>query len=216
MIVHSGPHRSRRTGRLNIWDQGRHLLWSWWFWTLVAIVTASQDHWRAALVTTSVAVVTYLTTPHEHSPKYGLESRFPVHSSEFISSTVGTTGVHYLAGNNVKLLNNGDEFYPDMLGAIRGARHSVTIEAYIYWKGDIGMQFARALAERSQSGAKVKILLDAVGSSTIGKEILDVLESAKCQVAWYNPVRWGTVGRYNHRTHRKSLIIDACIASTGC
>src|SRR5262249_49374742 len=62
---------------------------------------------------------------------------------------------------------------------------------------------------------RVKLLLDAVGSSTIGKEILDILEAGKCEVAWYNPVRWGTIGRYNHRTHRKSLIIDGRTAFTG-
>jgi cardiolipin synthase len=102
-----------------------------------------------------------------------------------------------------------------MLDAIHGAQCSVTIEAYIYWKGDIGMRFARALADRARAGVKVKILLDAVGSSSIGKEILEVLQSADCEVAWYNPVQWHTVGRYNNRTHRKSLIIDGRIAFTG-
>jgi len=89
------------------------------------------------------------------------------------------------------------------------------MEAYIYWKGEVGKQFAQALADRARAGAKVKLLLDAVGSSTIGKEILEILDSAGCEVAWYNPARWGTVGRYNHRTHRKSLIIDGHTAFTG-
>src|SRR5262249_53809749 len=111
------------------------------------------------------ALVTYLVAPQEHSPKYGLETRFHVASEEFLYSTVGTTGVPFLAGNNVTLLNNGDEFYPAMLEAIRHAEHSVTIEAYIYWAGDVGMELARGLAERAGAGAKIKILLDAVGSA---------------------------------------------------
>ena len=61
----------------------------------------------------------------------------------------------------------------------------------------------------------MKILLDAVGSATIGDEILKTLESGGCQVAWYNPIRWYTLGRFNHRTHRKSLIIDGRVAFTG-
>jgi cardiolipin synthase len=61
----------------------------------------------------------------------------------------------------------------------------------------------------------VKILLDAVGSSTIGDEILEVLEKGGCQLAWYNPARPYSIGRFNHRTHRKSLIIDGRIAFTG-
>ena len=106
-------------------------------------------------------------------------------------------------------------FYPAMLKAVAEAEASITIEAYIYWAGDIGLEFARALAARSKEGVIVKILLDAVGSSTIGDEILEILEKGKCQLAWYNPVRPYNLGRFNHRTHRKSLIVDGRIAFTG-
>ena len=37
-------------------------------------------------------------------------------------------------------------------------------------------QFAEALAAKATSGVRVKILLDAVGSSTIGEDILKILE----------------------------------------
>jgi cardiolipin synthase A/B len=215
MIVPSARPSLRQKGREGILDQGRHLLWSWWLWTFVAIIAAYADHGRMAIAMTVAAVITYLLAPREHSPKYGLESRFPVPSNEFLNSMVGSTGVPFFPGNHVTLLNNGDEFYPAMLDDIHRAQRSVTIESYIYWKGDVGMRFARALASRAQAGAKVKILLDAVGSSTIGKEILEVLESGGCDVKWYNPARWGTVGRYNHRTHRKTLVIDGHIAFTG-
>ena len=102
-----------------------------------------------------------------------------------------------------------------MLEAIERAELSITIEAYIYWAGEIGLVFAQALAAKAKSGVKVKILLDAVGSASIGDEILKTLESGPCQVAWYNPIRSYTFGRFNHRTHRKSLIIDGRIAFTG-
>src|SRR6185369_16893657 len=88
-------------------------------------------------------------------------------------------------------------------------------EAYIYWKGEIGMRFANALAERRRAGVEVKLLLDAVGSSTIGKEILKVLKDNHCDVVWYNPLRLRTLGHYNNRTHRKSLMVDGRIAFTG-
>src|SRR5262245_33823473 len=99
MIVPIGQRSTRRKGRPSIWDHGRRLLWSWWVWALIAIVAAISDHWRTAISTTVVAVLTYLTTPQEHSPEYGLESRFPVPSTEFLDSLVGTTGVPFLPGN---------------------------------------------------------------------------------------------------------------------
>jgi cardiolipin synthase len=127
----------------------------------------------------------------------------------------GASGNPFLPGNRVELLNNGDAFYPSMLDAIKSAHASITVEAYIYWAGSIGKEFAVALAEQAAAGRTVKLLLDAIGSSRIGPEILHVLEAGGCQVAWYNPIRWYTLGRFNNRTHRKSLIVDGRVAFTG-
>jgi cardiolipin synthase len=127
----------------------------------------------------------------------------------------GATGVALVTGNRIDVLNNGREFYPAMLEAIRGAQASITVEAYIYWAGEIGLEFARALADRARTGIPVKILLDTIGSSTIGPNILSILESGGCQLGWYNPVRWYALERFNHRTHRKSLIVDGRLGFTG-
>jgi cardiolipin synthase len=57
--------------------------------------------------------------------------------------------------------------------------------------------------------------VDAVGSSTIGEEILKILEAGGCQLAWFRPIHWYTLDRANLRTHRKSLIVDGRTAFTG-
>ncbi|HWI18444.1 MAG TPA: phospholipase D-like domain-containing protein, partial [Vicinamibacterales bacterium] len=99
--------------------------------------------------------------------------------------------------------------------AIEKAERSITIEAYIYWAGEIGLQFARALADAARRGVRVKILLDAVGSSTVGNEIMGILKNGGCHLAWYNPLRVTTLRRVNNRTHRKSLIVDGSVGYTG-
>src|SRR6185503_10396694 len=114
-------------------------------------------------------------------------------SHQFVDSIVGATGAPFVKNNKITILNNGDEFYPAMLEAIRGAKRSITMEAFIYWKGDVGMRFARAIAARKRAGVTVKLLLDAVGSATIGKEILNLLKESGCEVAWYNPVLQTTI-----------------------
>ena len=154
-------------------------------------------------------------TPDEFPPVYGLDHEFDIESAEFLHTVSGATGMVFVAGNKIELMNNGDEFYPAMLEAVDRAECSVTIEAYIYWAGDIGLRFARALERRAKAGVSVKILLDAVGSASIGSEILETLESGGCQLAWYNRIRWYSIGRFNHRTHRKSLIVDGRIGFTG-
>jgi cardiolipin synthase len=197
------------------WTRARRLLWSWWPWAIAFIYAMVQDKWGWAIGMGSMAVVSYLISPSEAPPRYGLDHEFAVEDEEFLPTLAGATGVPFLPGNTIDLLNNGDEFYPAMLDAIASAEVSITIEAYIYWAGDIGQEFAVALADRARAGVKVKILLDAVGSTSIGEEILRTLESGKCQLAWYNPIRLKTIGRFNHRTHRKSLIIDGRVAFTG-
>ena len=200
---------------LSFWARARRLLWSWWPWALICITAMVYDKWGWAIGTGLVGVLTYLAGPAETPPRYGLDHEFGVHDPQFLPTMAGATGEPFIAGNRIDLLNNGDEFYPAMLEDIERAESSITIEAYIYWAGSIGLRFAHALAAKASSGIPVKILLDAVGSATVGDEILKILEAGGCQLAWYNPLRWYRLGRVNHRTHRKSVIIDGCIGYTG-
>ena len=198
-----------------LWTRARRLLFEWWIWGAAAIWSAWRDDWWTAALTGVVAGFVHLASPRRHPLIRGLEHRMALGSAAFVDSIEGTTGTPFMAGNRVTILNNGDEFYPAMLDAIGGARQSVTIESYIYWGGHIGLRFAQALAERARAGVTVKILLDAVGSATIGDEILAVLGSSGCQLAWFRPIRWYTLARFNQRTHRKTLLIDGRIAFTG-
>jgi cardiolipin synthase A/B len=198
-----------------VWAKTRQIIFWWWAWALAALVALVTDEWGWATGTGLMAVFTYLSWPTEVPPRFGLEHQFSVQDEEFLTTMAGATGVPFFEGNRLEILNNGDAFYPAMLAAIADAQLSITIEAYIYWAGEIGLQFARALSAKAQAGVPVKILLDAVGSATIGDEILEILEKGKCQLAWYNPVRPYSIGRLNHRTHRKSLIVDGRIGFTG-
>ncbi|HET9233084.1 MAG TPA: phospholipase D-like domain-containing protein [Candidatus Eisenbacteria bacterium] len=175
----------------------------------------AEGRWGWAIGAGAMAMVSYLIAPAALPPRFGLDHEFSIESNEFLDTIAGASGVPFVEGNAVELLNNGDAFYPRMLEAIEAARASITIEAYIYWAGEVGLLFACALAERAKTGVKVKILLDAIGSASIGSQILETLDRGGCQVAWYNPIHWYTLGRFNNRTHRKSLIIDGRIAFTG-
>ena len=205
----------RPIGVRTVWGKVRQLIFTWWIWGICAIVALIYDNWAWAIGTGLFSTFTFLAWPRETPPRVGLDHEFCVDDDEFLATMAGTTGVPFFEGNRIDILNNGDEFYPAMLKAIDAAECSVTIEAYIYWAGEIGKRFAQALAKKSSSGVSVKILLDAVGSSTIGDEILEILDRGKCQLAWHNPVRPYNLGRFNHRTHRKSLIIDGRIGFTG-
>jgi cardiolipin synthase len=213
--LHQHPKMRRQIGVRTAWAKTRQVLFAWWVWAIIAITALVYDKWGWAIGTGLMAAFSFLAWPREVPPRVGLEHEFGVDDAEFLTTIAGSTGIPFFEGNAVKILNNGDEFYPAMLKSIEHAQCSITIEAYIYWAGDVGKRFAQALAARANSGIGVKILLDAVGSSTIGDEILEILEQGGCQLAWYNPARLYSIGRLNHRTHRKSLIIDGRLAFTG-
>ena len=120
-----------------------------------------------------------------------------------------------LDGNRVEVLLNGDEIFPGMLKAIRGARKTITFETYIYWSGSIGREFADALAERAHAGVKVHVLLDWVGSNKMDKSLLEEMNKAGVQVRKYHEPRWYQLGKLNNRTHRKLLVVDGQEGFTG-
>jgi cardiolipin synthase len=205
----------RPRGLPGLWTRLRRLIWAWWPWAVAAVWALATDAWNWSVLFGVIAFITHLSSPRERPPTYGLDHIIPTEDPAFLDSVVGLTGITFLEDNRVDLLNNGDEFYPAMLQAIGEAQESVTIEAYIYWAGRVGLKFARALADRARDGVTVKILLDAVGSSSIGTEILETLEAGGCQLAWFNPIKWYSIGQFNYRTHRKSLIVDGRIGFTG-
>ncbi len=124
-------------------------------------------------------------------------------------------GPGFVAGNRHRALQNGDEIFPAMLAAIRAARTTITFETYIYWSGDIGREFAQALAERARSGVKTHVLLDWVGSAKIDDGLLAEMEAAGVQIRKFHPPHWSNLGRMNNRTHRKLLVVDGRIGFTG-
>jgi len=142
-------------------------------------------------------------------------SLYGVGDPQFVRAMNVMLGPALVQGNRTRALVNGDEIFPEMLEAIRGARKSITFEMYIYWKGSIGEQFTAALEERARSGVKVHVMIDALGSQKIEKTVLGRLKDAGARVELYNPVRWDTIARMNNRTHRKIMVIDGAVGFTG-
>jgi cardiolipin synthase len=174
--------------------------------------------WKIALtvLVTFVLVVLGLNfvTGEKHidaSPKrlYSLED------PQFKRALGSLLGPPILGGNVVATLRNGDEIFPAMLAAIRAAQKNIDFETYVYWSGDIGREFADAIAERARAGVHAHVLLDWVGSQKMDKEALQTLRDSGARVEYYHPLRWYNLARLNNRTHRKLLVVDGRLAFTG-
>ena len=124
------------------------------------------------------------------------------------------------AGNRVTLLEDGKATYTAMLAALRAAKSSINMEAYIFEDDDVGAEFASVLKSRAQAGVKVRLIYDSVGSNKTPKEFFADLASSGVQVVEFNPLSPETVVKagpfaLNHRDHRKLTVIDGKVAFLG-
>jgi cardiolipin synthase A/B len=170
----------------------------------------------AAVVVTALLVLAYANlTASSGKVEHAVPHRYAPADPQFVRVMGSLLGPGMLGGNKVASLLNGDEVFPAMLTAIRGAQHTITFETYIYWSGEVGEQFAEALSERARAGVKTHVLLDWVGSGKMEASMLDGMEKAGVEIVRYRPLRWYNLDRLNNRTHRKLLVIDGRIGFTG-
>jgi cardiolipin synthase len=120
-----------------------------------------------------------------------------------------------VGGNRADVLLNGEQIFPAMLEAIRGAQHTITYAQYFYEDGPISRDLAEAMAERCRAGVGVNVLLDAFGTLSMPKEYSNAMSRSGCHVAWFRPLTQYVFRRYSNRNHRRILVVDGRIGFTG-
>lgn len=118
--------------------------------------------------------------------------------------------------NKVTVLRNGEEKFPDLMEAIKGAEDHIHIEYYIFENDAIGAPFAELLIEKAMAGVEVRMLVDGVGSLALKKGFFRRMKSAGIQLAEFMPVLFPSfTSKINYRDHRKIVIVDGKIGFTG-
>jgi len=119
---------------------------------------------------------------------------------------------HVVDGNELCLLRNGSQAFPEMLTTIARAQQQVLLEMYWFDSDSIGRRFAAALAAAAQRGVEVAIIYDAVGSMGASQDMFDALLQAGARVIEFNPIapwkRRFRLSKLTRRDHRKLLIVD--------
>ena len=82
-----------------------------------------------------------MTVDVHEEPAFRLRRRFE-----------GLLGIPATEGNQLTLLRNGDQIFPAMLEAIRGATNAIDFLTFVYWRGSIAEDFAEALSQRAEAG----------------------------------------------------------------
>jgi cardiolipin synthase len=118
--------------------------------------------------------------------------------------------------NAVELLVDGDEAYPAMIEAIRGARKSISLVSYIFEAKGIGADFVDGLADACERGVEVRVLIDDVGARYARPRIHRVLRKRGVPVAKFLPALLPrTFAHFNLRNHCKIMVVDGRIGFTG-
>ena len=121
-----------------------------------------------------------------------------------------------LPGNRVVVLHNGDEAYPEMLAAINGAKHSVSLSTYIFDVDEAGRVFVDALADAAGGARSLRGLLGAGGGRDGGPRIEKGLQKRGGSGALFMAAgRVRSLVYLNLRLHRKTLVVDGKTGFTG-
>lgn len=127
------------------------------------------------------------------------------------------TREHFVSGNAVKLLKNGDQYFPALEAAIDRACHEIFIETYIYEQDRAGIRIGEALKRAAQRGVSVHLMLDGFGSRTLPAPFVSDLEAAGVNVLYFGQKisPWTLRRSRLRRLHRKLVVIDAEAAFVG-
>jgi cardiolipin synthase len=139
----------------------------------------------------------------------------PIDSADFLRMVGALSDAQVYCGNRIDVLANGERYYEAELEAIRNARQTINIEAYIFQKGKVAKSFVDALTERARAGVQVNMVLDSIGSFLSFNSYFKDLIEAGGRVEWYHPIRLLTLPRINNRTHRELIVVDGRIGFVG-
>ena len=114
-----------------------------------------------------------------------------------------------IPNEEVKVICNGENLFPELLDALRTAKHHIHIEYYIYENDHIGNAIKNILIEKVRAGVEVRFIYDDFGSQGIRKNIVkELLANGVPAFPFYKINFVKLANRMNYRNHRKLCIID--------
>ena len=121
------------------------------------------------------------------------------------------------SGNRVRLLENGEDYFPAVFEAIRAARREVVVESFIVFEDKVGLELAAALIEAGRRGVQVDVLVDGFGSCDLTPAYCQSLAEAGVRLRSFDPASriFGMRANLLRRMHRKLVVVDGEVAFVG-
>lgn len=124
---------------------------------------------------------------------------------------------HFIPGNRVTLLQNGNAYFSAIESSFDQAKHEIFIETYIFKNDATGLHIEEVLKRAVLRGVDVYILIDGYGSKNLPKSVLDRLQTAGIRVLIFRPKisPWTFKRKRLRRMHRKVVVVDQEVAFVG-
>lgn len=106
-----------------------------------------------------------------------------------------------------------------ILKSCEEARESIYFEQFLFSPDAVGQRFIELLIKKAKEGVHVKIIVDSVGSSYLGRSLyIDAMEHAGVKIKFFNwvlPFSKNSKKLLYFRNHRRLIIIDRSSMITG-
>jgi cardiolipin synthase len=129
----------------------------------------------------------------------------------------GITDQPLTAGNDTKILFDGEHTFKAMRETIESAKNHINLEYFIFEDVDFGkdVTLEKLLLQKRSEGVDVNIIYDALGSFSTPTSFFESLKSAGVKLTEYHPADISHITKINNRDHRKILVVDGSIAIVG-
>ncbi len=136
-------------------------------------------------------------------------------NAELMSMLLKDLNSPLTAGNQLKILVNGEEKFPELIQCIKAAKHHIHVHYYIYEQDKIGEELIELLIKKAAEGVEVRFIYDDFGSH-IKRNMRKRMMEAGIEVYPFHKVHFYLLAnRINYRNHRKIVVVDGQTGFTG-
>ncbi|MDB5037769.1 MAG: clsB [Bacteriovoracaceae bacterium] len=123
----------------------------------------------------------------------------------------------WIKGNQVDLLESGQEFFPSLLNEIENAQTEIILFTYIFKNDRIGTEVGKRLKSAALRNVAVTLVIDGFGSGNLPVNFIEDLRNSKVQILVFRAFHriFSLRKLFFRRLHQKIVVIDQKIAFVG-
>ncbi|KUO50605.1 MAG: hypothetical protein APF76_08125 [Desulfitibacter sp. BRH_c19] len=135
---------------------------------------------------------------------------------KLINLLLNNSKTPFTYNNKSEVLTYGVDAFDSKIEAMENAKHHIHLEYFIVKDDNLGNKIKDLLIKKAKQGVKVRFIYDGLGGINLGKKFINDLKAAGVQIKAFLPIKVPFFSsEFNHRNHRKILVIDGTTGYLG-